>query len=178
MRISVEPEAMVVQRVCDLIAAGGGSLQPDPKPALVARFPTLSKAAGTANCVERRGAALASGSGESASVGIAVCAASVAPPDTDRWSGSVNLLEVARPGTIVSPEQVSKDLETSPGLRLRKMTSGREESQSALRELVWTPLPESPQQQSSQVPIRRIVDDARERPGTGNPADGNQNEPV
>lgn len=171
IRISADPEAMVVQMVSDLIVAGGGSVQPDPKDALIARFPTLAKAVGTAKRVERCVAAFAFRSGESASVGIAICAVSVAPPDTDRSSASVNLLEVARPSRIVLTEQVWRDLETLPGLRLRKLTSGLEESPSALRELVWTPVPESPEQSSSPVQIRRNVNDARERPGTRIPAD-------
>lgn len=171
IRISVDPEAIVVQMVSDLVAAGGGSVQPDPKDALVGRFPTLAKAAGTAKRVQRCVAAFASRSGESASVGIAICAVSVAPPDTDRSSASVNLLEAARPGRIVLTEQVWRDVETLHGLRLRKLTSGLEESQSALRELGWTPVPESPEQQSSQVQIRRNANDARERPGTRSLAD-------
>jgi len=171
MTISVEPETIFVQMVSDLVAAGGGSVQPDPKDALVARFPTLAKAAGTAKRVQRCVEAFAAHSGESASLGIAICAVSVAPPDTDRSSASVNLLAVARPGRIVLTEQVWKELETLPGLRLRKLTSGLEESQSALRELVWTPVPESPEQQSSQVQLRRIVNDAGERSGNRRPAD-------
>src|SRR5215475_3934024 len=108
VRVSLHSDGVLLQMVSDLVIADGGKLEPEPPYALVASFHTPVQAVRVAKRIHRCVSALAAEANVSVSAGVAICTLHTGV------SAVRTLLEAALPGTVVVPEDISRQLEAVP----------------------------------------------------------------